>query len=56
VNELNQLDMPSKLIASGEDPEKVGQLMNWYGLLAFALLAVFMLVIARWTRRPKNVA
>jgi len=56
VNELNQLDMPSKLIGSGEDTEKVGQLMNWYGLLAFALLAVFMLVIARWTRRPKNVA
>jgi hypothetical protein len=30
--------------------------MNWYGLLAFAVLTLFMLVMARLTRRPKAAA
>jgi uncharacterized oligopeptide transporter (OPT) family protein len=51
-NLLNRFDVPGALIRSGHDPERVGQLLNWLGLVVFLMLALFMLVTARW--RPRN--
>jgi hypothetical protein len=38
------------LIRSGDDPEKVGQLFNWLGLIAFVLLGLLIFLDSRRVR------
>jgi hypothetical protein len=39
---LDAVDLVSGLIARGSDPEALGRIFNWFGLVAFLLLCVFI--------------
>jgi OPT family oligopeptide transporter len=47
VGFLNQVDLPSRLINAGASPEAVGQHFNWYGVIAFAVLCLFIFFDSR---------
>ena len=41
-NVFYMIDIPAGIIMNGRDPESVGRMFNWFGMIAFLLLCLFI--------------